>query len=196
MRVKEGNKERDIYEAAIKVFAKNGYHNAKIADIAELAGVATGSVYLYFKNKEDLLISIFDNLWKIMYENSVFLRDNNKFSPAEKLDRMLNSIFDIYIKFPNLAILMINENDTYLSFNKNQNSKYYDEFFQTASEIFNEGVKDKSFTSEVNFEFFKSIIIGSFRELLGNWVTNKKTVKLEEIRSAYKYVMKYGIMRD
>ena len=58
MRVKEGNKREDIIKAAIKVFAKNGFHNAKISKIAEVANVAAGSVYLYFKSKEDILYQI------------------------------------------------------------------------------------------------------------------------------------------
>jgi len=68
MRVKEGNKERDIIVAAVKIFASMGYHNAKISKIAETAGVATGSVYVYFKNKEDVLLKIFSDLWNKMYD--------------------------------------------------------------------------------------------------------------------------------
>ncbi|HPS64678.1 MAG TPA: TetR/AcrR family transcriptional regulator [Ignavibacteria bacterium] len=195
MRVKEGNKWKDIYEAAIKIFAEYGYFNAKIAKIAELAGVATGSVYLYFRNKEDLLSNIFNNLWKKMYDNSVYLRDNKELAPSEKLDQMLDTIFDIYTEHPNLAILVINEHGTYLSLNRNQNPKYYDEFFLTATEIYNEGVRNNVFTPDINVELFKNIIIGSFRELLHHWALSKKTIKLEEIRKTYKYVMKYGIMK-
>src|SRR5882762_6225268 len=49
-----------ILRAAIDVFAERGYFNAQVADVARAAGVAAGTVYLYFKNKDDLLVSIFD----------------------------------------------------------------------------------------------------------------------------------------
>src|SRR5438874_12457812 len=49
-----------ILRAATKVFARNGYFNSKVADIARAAGVADGTVYLYFKSKEEILRSIFD----------------------------------------------------------------------------------------------------------------------------------------
>src|SRR5678816_4326237 len=55
-----GDKREAIMRAAISVFAHNGYFNSKVADIAREAGVADGTVYLYFKSKEDILHSIFD----------------------------------------------------------------------------------------------------------------------------------------
>src|SRR3954465_11669142 len=55
-----GKRER-ILEAAVKVFAAEGFYNAKVAQIAEQAGVADGTIYLYFKSKDDLLISLFED---------------------------------------------------------------------------------------------------------------------------------------
>src|SRR5919205_2527287 len=54
------DKREAILRAATEVFARNGYFNAKVADVARAAGVADGTVYLYFKSKEELLHSIFD----------------------------------------------------------------------------------------------------------------------------------------
>src|SRR5882762_10785199 len=58
--VAPGPKRDAILRAAIDVFAERGYFNAQVADVARAAGVAAGTVYLYFKNKDDLLVSIFD----------------------------------------------------------------------------------------------------------------------------------------
>src|SRR5918999_1028030 len=55
-----GDKREAILRAATKVFARSGYFNAKVADVAKVAGVADGTVYLYFKSKEEILRSIFD----------------------------------------------------------------------------------------------------------------------------------------
>src|SRR5207253_4301956 len=55
-----GDKREAILRAATRVFARNGYFNSKVADIARAAGVADGTVYLYFKSKEEILHSIFD----------------------------------------------------------------------------------------------------------------------------------------
>src|SRR5437773_9770227 len=58
---KINGKYEAILRAAIKVFAKGGFFNSKVADVARAAGVADGTVYLYFKNKDDILISIFND---------------------------------------------------------------------------------------------------------------------------------------
>src|SRR3982751_6890575 len=55
-----GDKRESILRAAIKVFARNGYFNSKVSDIASEAGIADGTVYLYFKSKEEILHSVFD----------------------------------------------------------------------------------------------------------------------------------------
>jgi TetR/AcrR family transcriptional regulator, fatty acid metabolism regulator protein len=55
-----GDKRTRILKAAVKVFARKGFHETKVAEIARSAGVADGTIYLYFKNKEDLLISVFE----------------------------------------------------------------------------------------------------------------------------------------
>ena len=60
MRFKTGDKHLRILDSAVKVFAHQGFFKAKVSEIAAEAGVAPGTVYLYFKNKEDLLISIFE----------------------------------------------------------------------------------------------------------------------------------------
>ena len=57
---RQNNKRELITEAAIAVFAQKGYRSARVADVAKRAGVADGTIYLYFKNKEDLLLSIFE----------------------------------------------------------------------------------------------------------------------------------------
>ena len=60
----KAEKKREILEAAVQVFAQTGYHNAKMAKIAEVAGVGAGSLYLYYRNKEDILEQISINLWE------------------------------------------------------------------------------------------------------------------------------------
>src|SRR6476659_7444176 len=59
-----GDKRDLILRAAIKVFARHGYFQSQVADVARVAGVAAGTVYLYFRSKDDLLVSIFDRTMK------------------------------------------------------------------------------------------------------------------------------------
>src|SRR3954462_3521583 len=79
-----GDKRRAILRAAIKVFARKGYFNSKVADIAGEAGIADGTVYLYFKSKDEILHSIFDRaMSKFIGEGP---RENKK--SGEPVDRL------------------------------------------------------------------------------------------------------------
>src|SRR5580698_1456672 len=57
----EAGKRERILDAAVKVFAAEGFYNAKVSQIAQAAGVADGTIYLYFKSKDDLLIQLFED---------------------------------------------------------------------------------------------------------------------------------------
>ena len=129
-----------------------------------------------------------------MYENSLYLRNNIQISPAEKLDKMIDLIFEIFTENPDLAIVIIDEQSTYLTLNKGNNPKNYDKFFDTASEIISEGINKNIFTSKIDIYLLRYIIIGSFKELMHYWVKNKKSVKLDEIQTNFKLIIKYGIM--
>src|SRR2546421_8101525 len=81
------DKRQAILRAAIRVFARNGYFNSKVADIARAAGVADGTVYLYFKSKEEILHSIFDaSMEKAIAEARQLIK--NVTDPREKLRRV------------------------------------------------------------------------------------------------------------
>ena len=62
-------KYKQIIDAAVIVIAENGYHQAQVSKIAKQAGVADGTIYLYFKNKEDILISVFQEKMGVFVEN-------------------------------------------------------------------------------------------------------------------------------
>src|SRR5262245_47623636 len=61
-RPRSDDKRRRILEAAVRVFARKGYYGARVSEIARKAGVADGTIYLYFKNKEDVLVALFDEV--------------------------------------------------------------------------------------------------------------------------------------
>ena len=83
------NKRIRILEAAVKVFAKNGFHNSKVSVIAKEAGVADGTIYLYFKNKDDILISLFEESLNRLIDNmEEAVKDVN--DPLEKLKMFIH----------------------------------------------------------------------------------------------------------
>ncbi|MBZ0184271.1 MAG: TetR/AcrR family transcriptional regulator [Melioribacteraceae bacterium] len=193
MRVKEGNKREDIIKAAIKVFAKNGFYNAKISKIAETANVAAGSVYLYFKNKEDILYQIFTEIWEELNLKLKNIADSKTLSPIEKVNSIIDSTFDVFESNPALGIVFVNEqnhvNDTWNDF-----IKYYDSFLDLGETVIKEGIKKKIFYSDINVSVFRFFVFGGIRHSIQTWAKNPKAYSLTDFRNGIKELINNGIV--
>ncbi|MDX1807174.1 MAG: TetR/AcrR family transcriptional regulator, partial [Paenisporosarcina sp.] len=97
-------KFKQIIDAAVVVIAENGYHQAQVSKIAKQAGVADGTIYLYFKNKEDILISVFQEKMGLFVENlKIIINDGT--SSSEKLLKMVENHFRVLATDHHLAIV-------------------------------------------------------------------------------------------
>jgi len=104
----EPEKRRAILHAAIRVFAEKGYHGCRIADVARAADVAYGLVYHYFRNKDELLESVFAEQWTILI-NALTAIDEGPGSAADKLESVLGFVFDVYKTAPAAVRVLILE---------------------------------------------------------------------------------------
>lgn len=194
MRTKEGNKEKDIIEAAVKVFAEYGYHNAKISKIAEVANVATGSVYVYYKNKEAILLEIFEQIWQPLYLEVKKISTHESLSPVEKLEYLIDLVFDSFIENPHKALVFVNEQNQLMQRQKDTFTNYYELFMNEGEKIISEGIKQNEFR-EIDLNIFKLFILGGLRNLLHYWAQNPKSLELNQIRQNVKFFCKHGILK-
>jgi TetR/AcrR family fatty acid metabolism transcriptional regulator len=104
----EPEKRRAILHAAVRVFAEKGYHGCRIADVARAAGVAYGLVYHYFKNKDELLESVFDEQWTILV-NALKAIDEGPGTAAEKIEGIVSFVMDVYKSAPAAVRVLILE---------------------------------------------------------------------------------------
>lgn len=193
MRKKDENKERAIMEAAITVFAQHGYHDAKIHKIAEIAGVATGSIYSYYENKMKILLAIFDNVWKKLYNDVEQLELAGNMPAEERFDAMLDLIFDLFVEKPDLTMVFVQEENFLLRTHREEFTPYFDKFFARGESIVAEGVKQNTFRKEVNIPLFRMFLMAGASALLQTWVQDPEAYPLTEIRTQIKTYAKYGI---
>jgi TetR/AcrR family fatty acid metabolism transcriptional regulator len=194
MRTKEGNKEKDIIQAAVKVFAEFGYYNAKISKIAEIANVANGSVYVYYKNKEDILLKIFEEIWRPLYLEVVKISNNAALTPSEKLDYLIDLVFDSFIEDPAKAMVFVNEQNHLLQNNPESFTNYYNLFMDEGEAIMKSGIDSGDF-NEINLKIFKNFILGGLRNLLHQWAQAPEGFSLNRILQSVKFFCKHGIMK-
>ncbi len=194
MRRREGNKEQAILDAAVKVFAHSGYHNAKITSIAEEAGVATGSVYLYYPGKEAIILAIFDRIWKSLTDGIGATARRTDFTPEQKLERVIDLMFDLFIVNPSLAAVFVNEQDHLIQGRKGTVSRQFDQFLDLAEVIIREGVRKKQFNPQIDLKLFRHFIVGGIRSLLRQWSAQPSTFPLNRIRQNIKAFVKHGVL--
>jgi TetR/AcrR family fatty acid metabolism transcriptional regulator len=97
-----------IIAAATEVFARSGFHGAKVADIAERAGIAYGLVYHYFHNKDDILAAIFTERWA-EYVGYLHEVGDMELGFREQMRRLVHFWVEVYRREPDLMTVMINE---------------------------------------------------------------------------------------
>ena len=194
MRRREGDKEKAILDASIKIFAQHGYHRAKISSIAEHAGVATGSIYLYFKDKESILLTIFDRLWQDLTEGLRSVVNRTDINPDKKLDLVIDQFFDLFIANPPLASVFVNEQQHLIKDRRGNVAKHYNDFLDHAEEIIREGVQKKIFNPEVDIKLFRHFITGGLRSVLHHWSQHSQSLTLQRVRQNVKFFIKHGLL--
>src|SRR5436190_12719396 len=102
------DKRARILEAAVRVFADRGFFNATVAEIARAAGVADGTIYLYFKGKDDLLLRLFDEKMAELHQSARAALDEEQGAPA-RLRRFIQHHLQAVEKNPELAAVLIVE---------------------------------------------------------------------------------------
>lgn len=162
-------KYNQIVEAAVEVIAENGYHASRVSNIASRAGVADGTIYLYFENKEDILISVFKEKMGAFIkqvENSISEQE----SASDKLFTLIQSHFSQLNKNRNLAIvtqLELRQSKTELRKEINIVLKSYLEIIDSIVHL---GIENKQFRNDINPKLIRQMIFGTLDETVTSWV--------------------------
>jgi TetR/AcrR family fatty acid metabolism transcriptional regulator len=166
-----------ILRAAAKVFARAGYFNAKVSDVAREAGVADGTVYLYFKNKDDLLSSIFTvAMDEFIARARAELRDIK--DPREQLRHFAHLHFALLERDRAMAIVFQIELRQSTKFMEQYSTTKLAEYFKIIREIIEEGQRRSIFRPHLNSKIVAKILFGALDEMATNWVLSHRRSRL------------------
>lgn len=166
---KEKPKYKQIIDAAVIVIAENGYHQAQVSKIAKQAGVADGTIYLYFKNKEDILISVFEDKMAVFINRLQVIVDRNE-AASEKLQKMIESHFKVQTDNKHLGIvtqLELRQSNIEVRAKINAILKGY---LDLIDEILQEGVNAGDFREDMDIRLARQCIFGTIDEVTTSWV--------------------------
>jgi len=194
MRRKEGNKELAILDAAVVVFSNAGFANAKIHEISDKAGIAIGTFYLYFKNKEEILVKIFESVWENLF-NLIETIDANVSDPIEKFHKVIDAVFDMFDKKPELATIFVNEHHHIVTRNNRQLHSNYKKTLSICENALNQGKKKGVYASDIDAVAFSSFFLGGIRFILQQWALDTKKMNLIVCKKSIKQMVLNGIMK-
>lgn len=180
MAKRTGEKYHAIIEAAVKVIAGSGYHNAQVTRIAKEAGVADGTIYLYFENKEDVLISLFRTKMG-QFTASAEKELSNLEDPFEMLARLIYLHFSRLQKDRNLAaVLQIELRQSDPSIRKSI-SQIIKEYYNLIEQVIKYGIERGSFSPHLSPNLARKIVFGSLDEVATCWVLSSRRYDLTDL---------------
>ncbi len=171
------DKREAILRAAIKVFAGKGYFNSKVADIAGEAGIADGTVYLYFKSKDEILHSIFD---RAMAE---FIAEGRReiakiTDPSEKLHRIAELHLEKLGADRDMAIVFQVELRGSTKFMQEFSAAGFAEYLDIIRKTIAEGQESGVFRGDLKPIVCAKILYGALDEMVTNWILSNKSYEL------------------
>ena len=171
------DKRAAILRAAISVFARCGYFNSKVADIAREAGVADGTVYLYFKSKEEILHSIFD---RSVEEALAAARKRvaRLSDPREKLRQIAHMHLERLGADRDLAVVFQVELRGSTKFMEEFSAAGFAEYLALIRSTFEEGQRAGLFRADLNARVVAKVLFGALDEMATNWILSKRRYKL------------------
>ncbi len=190
------DKEEKILKAAIKVFAEKGFFNARISEVAKEAGVADGTIYLYFRSKYDLLVAIFEREFGRILQR---IKEELATLPDARTKLEHYALFHLSLVEENrhLAELFQIELRQSYKFMKDHHHRKFAEYVNLISKIVREGQASGLFRKDVKPGIFKRAFFGALDEMSRFWILSPR--KKYRVNTAAKQIASFfleGILSE
>jgi len=167
--IKGNDKYHRILEAAVKVFAEQGFYQSTISQIAREAGVADGTIYLYFKNKDDILVQFFKYKTKLVFDR--FREEVDKADNCfDKLRNLVRRHLEEFQNDRNMAVLYQAETHQNSRLVEDQIKEMSKLYLDIVSEIVEQGQEEGRIRKDVYVSLVKRFILGGVDEVINTWL--------------------------
>jgi TetR/AcrR family fatty acid metabolism transcriptional regulator len=163
------DKRRLILDAAIRVFARQGFHSTRVSDIADEAGVAYGLVYHYFKSKDQVLNELFTERWSLLLA-AIEEADREQPNPREKLGAVASFIIESYRHDPDLMKVIIVEVTRAANSFGRTHLPEINRAYEMIAKIVADAQADGTFRDDVDALFASMWFYGAIEQLLSGWI--------------------------
>jgi TetR/AcrR family transcriptional regulator, fatty acid metabolism regulator protein len=184
----EVDKRRQILDAAVRVFARQGFHATRVSDIADEAGVAYGLVYHYFSSKEQVMNELFSERWSLLLK-AIAEADSGPASPREKLAQVAAFIVDSYRHDPELMkVIIVEVTRAANSFGRTHLPEIRSAY-EGIARIVADGQEQGAFRPDVDPDFASMSFYGAIEQLLSGWIFDLIPAGVEDYDRAKELVV-------
>ena len=181
MNIKKGEKStakrQQILDSAVAVFAEKGFYNAKVTDIAHKAGVAHGTVYLYFQTKEDILIQIFEEKFEELV-NYIFTEVGTEHNAVAKLRRLISIQMQMVETNPELTELMLLEARQSSKFILSSAISKIGDYCDKIEGILKEGIEEGLVRPDLDLTVASTMLYSGIEGIATRWMLENKHYNL------------------
>jgi TetR/AcrR family transcriptional regulator, fatty acid metabolism regulator protein len=163
------DKRRIILDAAVRVFARQGFHTCRVSDIADEAGVAYGLVYHYFQSKDEVLDTLFLERWDVMLD-AIREIDANAIPARDKLRAIASFIVDSYRHDPDLMKVIIVEVTRAANSFGQAHLEQISEAYRLIGGIVAQAQERGEFRAEISADFAAQAFYGAIEQVLTGWI--------------------------
>src|SRR5262252_647583 len=191
-RMRDPDKPQQIIEAAVRVFARKGYYNSRVSDAAREAGIAAGTIYLYFKTKDDILVSLFRE--KMAHFVDVVRKAiADEADAASKVRRLVRLHFSLLEEDSDLAEVLQVELRQGQKFFRGASSQEIGAYFALIAAVLAEGVSAGRFRSGLPVKLATKMLFGAMDQMATSWVLGKRGYRLVDTAEAVAEIFLQGV---
>jgi len=179
-RPRSDDKRQRILQAAVKVFARKGYHGARVSEIAQKARVADGTIYLYFRNKEDIIVSLFD---EVMREHLVEKRERLEDLPdaPARLLAIARHHLELLGGNRDLAVVFQVELRQSTQFMERFTASWLQDYFVLIARVLEEGQREGSLRADLPVKVVTKAFFGALDEMVTSWIIGRKDYDVAQL---------------
>jgi TetR/AcrR family transcriptional regulator, fatty acid metabolism regulator protein len=190
--MRDSAKPQQIVDAAIRVFARNGYYNSRVSDIAREAGVASGTIYLYFRTKDEILVTLFRE--KMAQWVALVRREIATERGAEaKIRKLVALHFAVLEGDPDLAEVVQVELRQGHKFFRGASAHEVSAYFDLIGSTLHEGIAAGQIRADLPVKIATKMLFGAMDQMATSWVLGKRGYRLTETAEAVASIFLRGV---
>ena len=193
--MRDSGKSQQIIDAAIRVFARTGYYNSRVSDIAREAGIASGTIYLYFKTKDEILVTLFREKMA-EWVDAVRREIATEPDPVAKVRRLVALHFSVLESNPDLAEVVQVELRQGHKFFRGASAHEISAYFALIGGVLEEGIATGQIQRDLPVKLATKMLFGAMDQVATSWVLGKRGYRLSDAAEPVAAIFLKGVLAD